>query len=405
MKKETKLAVLQELVANAHDLCYSVYTPDLKLVSSSWARDRLEGMDLLLAGVGEEMLAYSRHGHYPFLLDSFLNITWIADFEWKGDTLYRIHVLGPTLNNRNSYENLRDKLDQRHLSIPLKHAVLKHLDALPIIASNVFYEYAFMLHYCLTGEQITTQNFVFARPESARKTAEEEIYSSFSTDHNGIWQAEQHLLAMLREGNPNYTEAMAASSSLSFGVKHRAKDPLQQAKNNYIVLLTLCSRASIEGGLSPDIAYDLNDYYMQQIEDATTMKQVSKISRDMLEDYVTRVRETRKESGISKSIQSCCDYIQRHINERLSTKDLAERSGYTEYYFSRKFKQEIGCGIREYIMKEKMERAKVLLSSTTMSILEISLELSFSSRSYFSDTFQKICGVSPTDYRNQTLKI
>ena len=42
MKKETKLAVLQELVANAHDLCYSVYTPDLKLVSSSWARDRLE---------------------------------------------------------------------------------------------------------------------------------------------------------------------------------------------------------------------------------------------------------------------------------------------------------------------------------------------------------------------------
>ena len=56
-------------------------------------------------------------------------------------------------------------------------------------------------------------------------------------------------------------------------------------------------------------------------------------------------------------------------------------------------------------MKEKMERAKVLLSSTTMSILEISLELSFSSRSYFSDTFQKICGISPTDYRSQTLKI
>ena len=281
--------------------------------------------------------------------------------------------------------------------------MLKHLNALPIIANNVFYEYAFMLHYCLTGERITSQDF--ALPKGSQNNPEEEVKDSFSKDHNGIWQSEQHLLAMLREGNPNYTEAMAASSSLSFGVKHQAKDPLRQAKNNYIVLLTLCSRASIEGGLSPDIAYDLNDYYMQQIENASSMQQAGKLSRDMLEDYVTRVREARKDSGISKSIQSCCDYIQSHINERLSTKDLAERTGYTEYYFSRKFKQEIGCGIREYIMKEKMERAKVLLSSTTMSILEISLELSFSSRSYFSDTFQKICGISPTDYRNQTLKI
>lgn len=51
MKKETKLAVLKELIANSHDLCYSVYTPDLKLVSSSWDAEAQEGMDLLLAGV------------------------------------------------------------------------------------------------------------------------------------------------------------------------------------------------------------------------------------------------------------------------------------------------------------------------------------------------------------------
>ena len=213
--------------------------------------------------------------------------------------MYRIHILGPTLNNQNSYEDLRDKLDRRHLSIPLKHAVLKHLNALPIIANNVFYEYAFMLHYCLTGERITSQDF--ALPKGSQNNPEEEVKDSFSKDHNGIWQSEQHLLAMLREGNPNYTEAMAASSSLSFGVKHQAKDPLRQAKNNYIVLLTLGSRASIEGGLSPDIAYDLNDYYMQQIENASSIRQAGKLSRDMLEDYVTRVREARKDSGICKN--------------------------------------------------------------------------------------------------------
>ena len=94
-----------------------------------------------------------------------------------------------------------------------------------------------------------------------------------------------------------------------------------------------------------------------------------------------------------------------HINEKLSIGDLAERAGYSEYYFSRKFKQEMGCTITEYIMREKIERAKVLLSTTNMSILDISIELSFNSRSYFSDSFQKIAGIAPGEYRKQNIRL
>ncbi len=103
-----------------------------------------------------------------------------------------------------------------------------------------------------------------------------------------------------------------------------------------------------------------------------------------------RVRQARVNSAISKTVQSCCDYISVHVNEKLSIEFLSQRAGYTEYYFSRKFKQETGYSISEYIKREKIRKAQTLLSSTNMSILEISNELSFSSRSYFSDTFQKI---------------
>ena len=104
-------------------------------------------------------------------------------------------------------------------------------------------------------------------------------------------------------------------------------------------------------------------------------------------------------------MQSSCDYIQSHITEPLSIVSLAKRAGYTEYYFSRKFKREMQMNISDYIKAEKIKYAKLLLSSTTKSIQEISDDLSFSSRSYFSDSFQKIAGISPSDYRKQHLKI
>lgn len=124
----------------------------------------------------------------------------------------------------------------------------------------------------------------------------------------------------------------------------------------------------------------------------------------MLDDYIQRVRSTKESTGISQATLNCCDYISTHLSDNLSIDFLASRAGYTEYYFSRKFKQETGMSIREYINQEKMHKAKILLSSTTMSILEIGTELGFNSRSYFSDTFQKMIGTSPGEYRKMHLK-
>ena len=54
---------------------------------------------------------------------------------------------------------------------------------------------------------------------------------------------------------------------------------------------------------------------------------------------------------------------------------------------------------KEYILKEKIEHAKLLLAGTTESIQSISDNLAFSNRSYFYTCFQKKTGVSPTEYR------
>ena len=172
-----------------------------------------------------------------------------------------------------------------------------------------------------------------------------------------------------------------------------------------VVLLTLVSRAAIEGGLSPAVSYNLQDYYSQRIIDAGSVSETSILCNTMLEDYVTRIQQAHNNMDISKTVQSCCDYVTTHITERFTIDFLAARAGYTEYYFSRKFKQEMGMSISEYIKQEKVKKAALMLSTTTMSIQDVSNELAFSSRSYFSDVFQKIMGESPGEYRKTHLKI
>lgn len=210
---------------------------------------------------------------------------------------------------------------------------------------------------------------------------------------------------MIREGNPNYLDALARSFNLSDGPRFDVGDSLRRAKSTSIILLTLCSRAAIEGGVNPSVAYTLNDYYMQMLEDCKNIAETSTTCSTLMEDYVQRIQQEKAKNAISGQIRSICDYITIHIKEKLSIAQLAEQAGYTEYYFSHKFKNEIGCSVADYIKREKIQQAKLLLSGTKMSIQEISDELSFSSRSYFSSSFQKETGISPSEYREQNMKL
>ena len=131
------------------------------------------------------------------------------------------------------------------------------------------------------------------------------------------------------------------------------------------------------------------------------MTDANKLCAEMLEDYVSRVQELKKNPSVSNLIRNACEYIKSHLSEEISIQELAKRTGYTEYYFSHKFKKELGCSVNEYILNVKIEQAKLLLAGTTDSIQSISDNLAFSNRSYFYTCFQKVTGMSPTEFRKQ----
>lgn len=398
MKRKEKIRFFLELLNCNYELHFWQYDKEYHLIETNWNNELFSGD--FFSYVGLESLLKKRETEKkwnPVILEAGNNLLWLAGFERAEEEVQSVYYIGPIYSGRDSLLILRKKLEVYNLSVSLRTRLFRTFEGIPIIPFNTLRQEAVMMEYALNGKRISLDDIEVVNIFPGDET--EPLFGS-SEKHFGIWEAEQNLWRMIREGSPQYKEMLNASSSMSSGMKVDYGNTLRYHKNNSIVLLTICSRASMQGGLSPEIAYNLNDYYAQKIEECQSMADTSKLCSQMMEDYVGRVRESRKNPNISDPIRNCCEYIKGHLSEMISVKTLADRSGYAEYYFSHKFKKEMGISVKEYILQEKIEQAKVMLTSTNESIQKISDSLAFGNRSYFYTCFQKQEGMSPSEYRN-----
>ena len=178
-------------------------------------------------------------------------------------------------------------------------------------------------------------------------------------------------MQLARNGDLNYRAAMEKAGQLSSGVGISTRDPVKMAILTSGNFTALCTRAAIEGGLTPDTAYTVGDSYIQSLAECKTIADVRTINHAMFEDFIRRVNSHKQSPPqYSQQIRSCAAYIEAHLDEELTLEKLAAEVGYSEYYLSRKFKAETGKNIRDYIREVRMERAKLLLATSDLGIRE-----------------------------------
>ena len=91
--------------------------------------------------------------------------------------------------------------------------------------------------------------------------------------------------------------------------------------------------------------------------------------------------------------------MEEHLDEAFRLADLAHAAGMSEYHFSRLFKRATGHSPSQYFIKLRMTKAKQQLIETDRSIIDIALEVGYSSASHFSQVFKRQVGVAPSHYR------
>ena len=94
-------------------------------------------------------------------------------------------------------------------------------------------------------------------------------------------------------------------------------------------------------------------------------------------------------------------HIEDHLFESLSIADLAAIVPMSEFHFARLFKAATGESPHRYVTQRRIERAKVFLSVTQLSVAEISTRVGFSNQSHFTTQFRKLTGTTPKGYRTR----
>jgi AraC family transcriptional regulator len=88
-----------------------------------------------------------------------------------------------------------------------------------------------------------------------------------------------------------------------------------------------------------------------------------------------------------------------HLEDEFSLIRLAREAGMSEFHFSRAFKRTTGFKPSQYFIDLRMERARRLLRETNRSIIEIGLDVGYTSPSHFARIFRREVGISPNEYR------
>jgi AraC-like DNA-binding protein len=100
---------------------------------------------------------------------------------------------------------------------------------------------------------------------------------------------------------------------------------------------------------------------------------------------------------LRQTITLICELLDQQDDVALAK--VAEKVGMSYFHFSRAFKRSMGLSPINYIIRERIERAKKLLAETEAPIAEIALRAGFSSQSHFTTSFRKLAGVTPSSFR------
>ena len=405
---EQNLQFLQAAIPSNEKFYLWAYADDGHVIATSCPeaeQDLFHHAFCIFGGVEKALSCAVSRKDRPSLIGSPIGMQWAVTFETaRKDNLF--FVIGPVFyapptkaQLREALRPYRDSIENGSWAVEL----IRRSSEMPVMPYAIFTRYAVMVHNTLTGRHSEVYD-LFDIPGAQASVSAIPAASAppRKRDRTKVYQAEQALLGMVRRGDINYQGALNLSSSLSPGVPVQGRDPLRQAKISIIVFTSLVCRAAMEGGLSPEIAYPLGDSYIEAAENSRDTGELNELTLTMYHDFIYRVHHLHINPDCSPAIQKCCDYIELNLDKKIRISDLANLTGYTEYYLTEKFKKETGVPLFLYIRRAKTERAKMFLASTDLSVQQIAEKLAFSTQNYFTRCFREDVGCSPAQYRKDT---
>lgn len=205
---------------------------------------------------------------------------------------------------------------------------------------------------------------------------------------------------MLRElTRGNIEEVRRMIRQLAFKYFIKSKGRIDVIKGFCIELVTMLARVSTERGVTFEDSYKIETLKLNELESSETVEQVLYWLLVVSNSYIAMMTNKKVEPN-DLIIGKVKDYIlENYSSNKLCLESVAKSNYFSEDYLNKMFKKHTGKTIMEYVIDVRISQAKELLKGSNRSIKEIVESVGYSDRSYFSRSFKKAVGVSPSEYR------
>lgn len=127
-------------------------------------------------------------------------------------------------------------------------------------------------------------------------------------------------------------------------------------------------------------------------------RQVKQVFHELLHEWIRRYPQFAN-YNMRLVIKRACDYIEKHLQDELTLKQLSDYCNLSPSYFGVLFKQYTGKSFVNYVNQVRMDKAMELLRESDMKIYEVAEEVGFASLPYFNRVFKSVTSMTPNEYR------
>lgn len=216
---------------------------------------------------------------------------------------------------------------------------------------------------------------------------------SFSNFH--IEEEEKLSMSILNKDIENAEKALFRIFDRLFNI---SKSSHLDMKFRLQEIITIMSRATLKAGATDSEVWSICEKYYKKL---FIIKKTENLSYDMsiiLYEFFDLIN-TNNSITYSKPIMRAIKFANSNYNQAISLISAADQAHLSVSYFCKSFQKETGFTWTKYLNKIRIKQSKKLLKTTEKSILEIAESTGFETQCYFSRTFKKLEGITPSKFR------
>ena len=333
---------------------------------------------------------------YSGMLNEIFLCLWYQDV--------RIVIGAFRINNVTSTEfsHVYDNLTPENKKILSEKECWEYYSSLPVYPLGDIRDYLILLGFLfdMNLEEIYSEELhkqvTENQLELVWKSAEDTAYETFRVEQYTFYY-ENKIMNLVSQGDLELLKSGLAEMGTSV-LPILMSSSLKTEKNYTIIILEKLASLAIQVGKDILSVIKLRNYYIRKVEEQTEFMGVL-ATRDTAIIHFTKELHGVSNQARTSLIRCILQHINLKIYDTIKVTELAKQFYLSESALRRRFKEEVGISINEYVNQRKIEESKMMLQSG-VPVGEIARRLSFYDLSHYYRTFKKYTGMTPQYFRD-----